>query len=59
MLTGEFQDLAGETLLEFNVDTCMALGGVHALGVLKQKLIKQHCHAVYPDDGSDQAVRSS
>lgn len=31
VLLGEFQDLAGETLLKFNVDTWMALGGVHTL----------------------------
>jgi len=40
-LLGEFQDLAGEMLLEFNVDTCIALGCVHALGILKQNLIKE------------------
>lgn len=59
MLLGEFQDLAGEMLLEFNVDTCLVLGGVHTLGIREQNLIKKHCYTFYPNDRSDQEVGSS
>lgn len=36
VLMGEFQDLTWEMLPEFKVDTSVALGSVHTLGILKQ-----------------------
>lgn len=56
---GKFQELARERLFGYNVDTCVAPGSVHSVGILKQTLIKKCCYEVNPNDGTEWESRSS